>query len=150
MKSIVQFFSDLWRKTKQAFSRFLDSIIYRFARRYYVLADPRDNSITLSRPLWNHIRHSDKAPKVFVFFIPSLQRYAFTIDPKLNQETQLADIQYNSRFRSIGFESLCPSVGRILYDYQLPHDTPVRLSVAIQTHSHSIDTIYVINKPSKN
>ncbi len=104
-------------------------------RSLYVIADPADNSITLSRALFEHmdVMNQEQA-KVFMFRLSGASRhcrkvYAFTLNPDIEQPTCLADIQYNSKHRSIGFESLCPTVNRIFYDYGLPYDKPVKLSV---------------------
>ena len=104
-------------------------------QRCFVIVDQRDNSITFSSRLFRLIRkiYKDKLPKVFVFYIPEYKKYAFTINPDFEQPTQLADIQYNSRHKCIGFESLNPTVAKILYDYGLPNtDRPCKLTVRLR------------------
>lgn len=90
-------------------------------RHHFVLLDPRDNSITLSRRLFLHIKDvcggDNIQPKVFVFYIPSAKRYGFAVNVPFDRPTQLADIQYNPKHKCIGFESLNPTVAKILYDY---------------------------------
>ena len=69
------------------------------------------------------------------------------ICPRLSaDDTQIADIQYDEKTKTIGFESLCPTVNRIFYDYRLPHSVPVRLSV---TPSRTADDkrFYIIQPP---
>ena len=100
--------------------------------RFYVIADPADNSITLSKALFLHIKKNagkGDVARVFVFRVGP--DFGFMINPDIVQPTQLCDIQYNDRHRCIGFESLCPSVGKIFFDYNLPATTPVKLSVAL-------------------
>lgn len=102
--------------------------------RHYVIADGSDNSITFSRALYRHIELASKredAAKVFVFLIPAWNTYGFAVNPVLEQETQLADIQYNDKYKTIGFESLCPTVNRILYDYGMPDSLKIKLSVTV-------------------
>lgn len=112
--------------------------------RYYVIADCSDNSITFSRKLYRHIElssHCEDAAKAFVFHIPAWGTYGFTVNPVLDRETvsdpsfhgetQLADIQYNEKYKTIGFESLCPSVNRIFCDYGLPYDLKMKLTVTV-------------------
>lgn len=102
--------------------------------RYYVIADCSDNSITFSHKLYRHIelmRESEDAAKVFVFGIPAWGTYGFTVNPALDRETQLADIQYNEKYKTIGFESLCPSVNRIFCEYGLPCDLKMKLTVTV-------------------
>lgn len=96
---------------------------------YYVIADATDNTFTLSEELFEHmgVMELDVA-KAFVFSVGQ-GHYAFMLNPELGQPSQLADVQYNSKYRSIGFQSLCPSVNRIFYDYRLPHGSRARLSV---------------------
>lgn len=104
-------------------------------RRLYVVLDPADSSVTLSRGLFSHIRkaHGDDsgpAPKVFVFYVPALNLYAFSVGASMDGPAQLADIQYNSKYRTVGFETLNPTVARIFYDYRIrPHNRPCRLRV---------------------
>lgn len=102
--------------------------------RYFVIADPADNSITLSRRLFRHIKNSAQgsdAPKVFVFRIPENGSFGFMLNPDIDKPTQLCDIQYNGKYRCIGFETLCPSVGLIFYEYGLPETGRVKLSVSV-------------------
>lgn len=101
-----------------------------YSRDMFVIADATDNSITFSRALTRHMNlmHLDEA-KVFAFYIPSKLHYAFILNPEFDQETQLADVQYNSKYKSVGFEMLNPTVNRMFYDYRLPHGIKVKLSV---------------------
>lgn len=88
---------------------------------FYVIADPHDNSITFNRWLFRDMggKHLDSA-KVFVFRITDTGEYGMILNPSIGRETQLADIQYNTKYRCIGIESLNPTVNRILYDYWMP------------------------------
>ena len=117
--------------------------------RYFVIADGSDNSITLSRKLYKHIEllsHKSGTPKVFVFKVKSWQSYGFSINPPLEQETELADLQYNEKYRTIGFQSLCPSVQSIFYSYGLPADAKIKLTVTV--HPLNGDTVfYNIERP---
>lgn len=108
-------------------------------RRYFVILDSRDNSVTFSRRLFMHIKRvhggADVQPKVFVFYTPAARRYGFAVNVPFDNPTQLADIQYNSKHRCIGFESLNPTVARILYDYGVGPDRfmkPCKLTVTTQ------------------
>lgn len=117
---------------------------------YYVIADPADNSITLSKRLFLHIKKKAKesdAAKVFVFRIAEQSSFGFTVNPNIEQPTQLCDIQYNDKYKCIGFESLCPSVGLMLYEHGLPGDSIVKLSVSIHHTSKGL-IYYQIEKPN--
>lgn len=126
-------------------------------RALYVIVDPTDNSVTLSRGLFDHMDvMNQEVAKVFVFSIPgeiglpANKSYAFALNPGIKQPTQLCDIQYNSKYRSIGFETLCPTVNRILYDYALPnHKTKLSVEPANvpSDSSEGSMTIYKILSP---
>lgn len=117
---------------------------------YYVIVDPADNSMTLSKRLFTHMkRHfggGDKA-HVFVFRIPSEDAFGFSVNPDIDRPTQLCDIQYNGKYKCIGFETLCPSVGMILYEYELDGLHPVKLSVSVHTAPQG-RMYYRIDRPS--
>ncbi len=117
--------------------------------RYYVIADSTDNSITLSKHLFRHIKDNaaaDDAARAFVFRIPDADAFGFMVNPKIEKPTQLCDIQYNGKYRCIGFETLCPSVGKIFYDYGLPSDGRVKLSVSI--HKVNGKIYYQFDRPN--
>ena len=100
-----------------------------------MIADPADNSITLSKRLFHHIKNNaaeGDAPVVFVFRIPEDGTFGFMLNPGIEQPTQMCEIQYNGKHKCVGFESLCPSVGRIFYDYGLGDDKTVVLSVSVR------------------
>lgn len=108
-------------------------------RTFFVICDPADNSVTLSKALFKHmdVMGMDEA-KVYVFSLATGDRalhekgeYGFILNPDFEQETQLADIQYNEKYKTIGFECLVPTVNRICYDYGLPHDKKAKLSVEV-------------------
>lgn len=132
---------------------------YRHSR-LFVIIDPKDNSVTFSKALFRYLDIMDEPDaKVHVFRLcnatsecgdRSVNIYAFCINPPIEQETQLADIQYNSKYHCVGFESLCPTVARICYDYGLPMMKPVKLSVelgSVQKAAAPLD--YFILMPPK-
>ncbi len=117
--------------------------------RLFVIIDHVDNSVTLSKKLFSHIRnHSDMTDKavVFVFRISDTGLFGFLVNPRIDKQTQLCDIQYNDKYKSIGFETLNPSVGRILYDYGLPAEQQCKLSVSIRETDGKF--FYQIEKPT--
>ena len=117
--------------------------------RYYIIADSYDNSITFSRKLYKHIElssHCDEQAKVYVFEIPAWATYGFAINPELTQETQLADLQYNEKYKTIGFESLCPTVNRIFHEYGLPYGAKMKLTVTVRQLGNG-KVFYNIERP---
>lgn len=127
--------------------KWLDSL------RYYVILDPKDNSVTLSKALFKHMKKNAKGEgaNVFVFKIKHNDNYAFMVNPNLEQPTQLCEIQYNDKYKCIGFETLCPSVGKILYDYGMPDSQILKMSVSVQlTNGEEPAIYYQIDKQNKN
>ena len=58
--------------------------------RLYVIVDPTDNSVTLSKKLFSHIRkHTDAAEKavVFVFRVSENGLFAFMVNPNIEKST---------------------------------------------------------------
>lgn len=119
---------------------------------YYVIADPSDNSITLSKKLFFHMkRHSERVgargASVFMFRVRESGAFGFMLEHGIQQPTQLCHVQYNAKHRCVGFETLCPSVGHIFYVYGLPAMVPVKLSVSVRTTSDG-KTFYQLEAPS--
>lgn len=118
--------------------------------RYYVIADCNDNSITFSRKLYRHIElssHCEDRAQVYVFHIPAWNTYGFMVNPDLNdKEAQLANIQYNDKHKTIGFESLRPSVNWIFNDYGLPHELKMKLTVSVRQLGNG-KVFYNIERP---
>ena len=97
--------------------------------RMFAILDPRDNSVTLSKELFNHIRVFSNKPEAKVFVFSVGNTYGFTVNPDIEQPTALYDIQYNSKHQCIGFESLCPSVNLMLNTFNLPCGAPIKVRV---------------------
>lgn len=118
--------------------------------RLYIIADPADNSVTLSKALFNHMKdnaHEGDEARIFVFKITDSSSFGFMATPSIEQPTQMCDIQYNGKYRCIGFETLCPSVGQILYTYGLNASQRVKLSVSVCRTGHG-KIYYQIERPN--
>lgn len=107
-------------------------------RNLYVTLDPNDNSVTFSPNLWRLIKKridAEGKSKIIVFsshITPDELAYGFQLNPHLEKETQLADVQYNSKYDCHGFECLIPTVNRILFDYGIrSHTEPQRLAIKV-------------------
>lgn len=120
--------------------------------RYYVIADPADNSVTLSKALFVHIKNNAKegeVARVFAFRVADMDTFGFAVNPDIDKPTQMCDIQYNGRYKCIGFETLCPSVCRILYEYGLQDNHRVKMSVSV--HKTTQGRIYYqFDRPDVN
>ena len=106
-----------------------------FFRRYlYVVADPSDNSVTLSPLLLEFILRVTGLGenKVYAFRLSSRGGYAFMLNPDISEETVTAPIQWNSKHHCSGFACNCPSVNRIFYDYGIDRPAPARIFVKIR------------------
>lgn len=120
-------------------------------RRLYVTVDPADSSITFSPTLYSRIlRHavSSDSARVIIFRLSNANQYAFMVNPDVNPaETILADIQYNPKYDCVGFEALCPTVSRILFDYSMPYQQKCRISVSPEKTADG-KRYYILNKPA--
>jgi hypothetical protein len=106
-------------------------------RGLYVTLDPNDNSVTFSPYLWKLLKKridAEGKSKIIVFSsrINEYKQYGFQLNPDIEGETQLADVQYNGKFDCYGFETLVPTVNRIFFDYHITdYRKPHRLGVNI-------------------
>ncbi len=123
-------------------------------RGLYVLVDGRDNSVTLSRGLYSllerkHLRQG-KGKKAVALVFRAGEDYAFTVNPELPEgaQVQLCEVQYNPLYKQVGFETLCPTVNRIAYDYGVPYDRQVRLDVVPRKAGST--EYYAMLNPIKN
>jgi hypothetical protein len=115
-------------------------------RGMYVILDGRDSSVTLSKRLFKSMNVFDEEDaKVMMFRVGN--EFAFMLNPPIEQETQLAEIQYNQKHKCIGFESLVPTVNRILYDYGLHPEHRIRLSVEKRWEQHMRKYYYTLIRP---
>jgi len=120
----------------------------------YVIADPRDNSITFSKSLAMRLKLLKRdTTKVFVFAIPDLQEFGFVLNPPLGEGIQMGEVQYNTRHKCVGFECLNPSVNLILYNYlpNAPIDAAVKLSVRVEKSikvEGCQEPVFVIERPN--
>ena len=96
-------------------SNFITKLKNLFRRRY-VIVDASDNSVTISKSVYKSMDIKDNI--VFVFRVED--SFGFAVDPPLDGETQTTQIQYNEKHKTIGFETLCPSVNLMLHELNLP------------------------------
>lgn len=117
---------------------------------YYVVLDGRANSVTLSKSLYDHIMRIDRTdPEIFVFECSDTQQYAFCVREDFEQlqdaKAPFCPLQYNKKYRKIGFRSEHPSVTAICDRYNIPLNRMVRLSVIPRTIFGG--TCYEIQRP---
>jgi hypothetical protein len=92
---------------------------------YYVILDGRDNSVTLNSALIRRIRRDQggelQGATIFSYIMPGQwDSYCFSVNAPVSQQVGgISRLQMNTKYRTIGFESLCPTVQRIIYDYRL-------------------------------
>lgn len=89
----------------------------------YVVVDGEDNSVTISPALLRRIRHDnygelENATSFSYILCAGRDTFGFSINaPVAAACAGVSRLQHNAKYRCIGFESLCPTVNRILYDY---------------------------------
>ena len=100
---------------KMALGRWMDEHTCR------VLIDGSDNSVSMSKGLIKAAGIFDKDIEgALIVRLVSTGEYAIVFKQNGDERIPMANaIQYNSKYKSIGFESLTPTVNRILNDYNL-------------------------------
>lgn len=126
--------------------------MFRFLRKKcFAILDAADNSVTFSKKLCKKLDvfNLDNA-RIITFKLAGSELYAFSVNPVLDEDTALSEIQYNSKHRCIGYEALCPTVNRIFYDYGIPAGTICKLSVTpaiIHGQNDSDVHYFIFEKP---
>lgn len=107
--------------------------------------------MTISKTLFKRMKVMEEEEKaqVLVFKESKTGHYAFTLNPELDTPTQLANIQYNEKYRCIGFETLIPTVNRIFYEYGIPYSLITnKVKLSVQRAEGKNGMIYfIIRKP---
>lgn len=123
------------------------------AMKDYVVADPSDNCLTLSKHLYESMRLLDYDDiRVLTFRTPD-GGYGFCINPEQYRDVRTEDsvfvpMMFDTKGKTVGFESRCPTLNRVFYDWGLPIDRPVKLSVeTVETKSGQ--TVYMIKRPRR-
>lgn len=114
----------------------------------YVIADSTDNSMTVSKRLYKHMcRRIGNEAKIFVFRVADTFGFAVNPDQLRGVETQMSELQYNGKYRTIGFETLCPSVNYMINEFGLPPVQRIKLSVRAKKTKQGM-LYYKIKKPN--
>lgn len=101
-----------------------------------VLIDGSDNSVSMSKGLIRAAGIFDKDIEGALIVKTTDGQYAIVFKEKDRPEhrelSNVANIQYNSKYKSIGFETLTPMANRILNDYGLPLMSKQKFSVKLR------------------
>lgn len=124
--------------------------------KYFVIADPADNSVTLSKKVCDALGitnwQGEENPKAFAFKDTSTGLYAFCLAPDdLPDGAPVSEVQFNTKCKSIGFAPLTPTVNRVFYDYGLTHSKPCKLTVTEHTFTNeqgATKVYFSIEKPN--
>ena len=123
--------------------------IHDFFHRHeiYVEIDPRDNSVTMSRGFVSAavVLHMEDDKVLVLCEKDDDKKFLFTFDvgADVNEdETQVGHVQYNSKFSSFGFETLCPSVNWMYYKWGI-RDMKMRKLKVTRHVIHGKDYWYI-------
>ena len=123
-------------------------------RNDFVVLDGRANSVTLSKCIYDHIMQKERTDNsIFVFRLSDLGTYGFCMREDWEElrkaNTAFAQLQFNQKYKKVGFRSDLPSVTAILDEYNLPIDRMVRLT-CIPRKSAKGEPYYEIIRPNLN
>ena len=123
-------------------------------RNDFVVLDGRANSVTLSKGIYDHIMQKERTDNsIFVFRLSNRGTYGFCMREDLEEprkaNTAFAQLQFNQKYKKVGFRSEYPSITAILDDYNLPLNRMVRLT-CIPRKSAKGEPYYEIMRPNLN
>lgn len=121
-------------------------------RNDFVVLDGRANSVTLSKGIYDHIIKKERTEySIFVFRISDRGTYGFCMredwEYLQKSNTAFALLQFNQKYKKVGFRSDFPSVTAILDEYNLPLNRMVRLT-CIPRKSLKGEPYYEIMRPN--
>lgn len=120
-------------------------------RGMYVILDPNTDSVTVSKALYRHMNIDRRVCfHIFCFRVRENFAFCFREDNKqlCNSDTAFSELSVDTKHNRIGFVMVAPTVNKVLYDYGLPCDKPVRLSV-FPVKKHGL-LYYKLQRPSAN
>lgn len=101
-----------------------------------VLIDGSDNSVSMSKGMIKAVGIYDKDIEGALIVKTTDEQYGIVFKekdrPEHSELSNVANIQYNSKYKSIGFETLTPMANRILDDYGLPLMSKQKFSVKLR------------------
>lgn len=123
-------------------------------RNDFVVLDGRANSVTLSKGIYDHIMQKERTDNsIFVFRLSDRDTYGFCMREDLEElrkaNTAFAQLQFNQKYKKVGFRSDYPSITAILDEYNLPLNRMVRLT-CIPRKSAKGEPYYEIMRPNLN
>lgn len=123
-------------------------------RNVFVVLDGRANSVTISKGIYDHIMQKERTDNsIFVFRLSDRGSYGFCMREDWEElrkaNTAFAQLQFNQKYKKVGFRSDYPSITAILDEYDLPLDRMVRLT-CIPRKSAKGEPYYEIMRPNLN
>lgn len=93
---------------------------FKLRRQYYVIADASDNSMTVNQALYKamDVENADDI-RIFVFRVDDGFGFAINWEETKSSDVQYSTLQFNDKYKSIGFETLNPTVNKMFYDFGL-------------------------------
>ena len=123
-------------------------------RNDFVVLDGRANSVTLSKCIYDHIMQKERTDNsIFVFRLSDRCTYGFCMREDWEElrkaNTAFTQLQFNQKYKKVGFRSDLPSITAILDEYNLPLNRMVRLA-CIPRKSAKGEPYYEIMLPNLN
>ena len=123
-------------------------------RNDFVVLDGRANSVTLSKGIYDNIMQKERTDNsIFVFRLSDRGTYGFCMREDWEElrkaNTAFAQLQFNQKYKKVGFRSDYPSITAILDEYNLPLNRMVRLTCILRK-SQKREPYYEIMRPNLN
>lgn len=137
--------------------KFLARAWRALSTRSYVIIDPRDSSLTMSRRLWRDVEAEAEARglslnRVYVFALANEKKgksYAFCVDPKQFADVEDAafvPVQMDVRTKHVGFALTLPTGAWVCMDYAGQAEKPLRVAVRKTTEQLKGEVAWVLLK----
>lgn len=120
---------------------------FKLRRHFYIIADASDNSMTINQELYNAMNVENAEDiRIFVFRVEDSFGFIINSEETKNDNVHYSTLQYNSKHKSIGFETLNPTVNRMFYDFKLP-GTITKCKLSVTKEKVKERTYFKIHKP---
>jgi len=103
--------------------------------------------MTINQELYNAMNvENTEDIRIFVFRVEDSFGFIINSEETKNDNVHYSTLQYNSKHKSIGFETLNPTVNRMFYDFKLP-GTITKCKLSVTKEKVKGRTYFKIHKP---